>query len=149
MAPKPSEVRALILREHVELRGLLVDVEHALQRASQDTGARAQLQGKLAFFCERFLAHIAQEEKILEPVLADIDNWGPVRIEQMEAEHAQQRATIHDLVQLRPETDLASYADRVRGFLREVLTDMAAEEHECLSPDVLRDDTINIDAFGG
>jgi hypothetical protein len=83
------------------------------------------------------------------PVLADIDNWGPIRIEQMDEEHVAQRATIDALSRLQPEADVKAYAAKIQAFVREIFADMDAEERECLNRDVLRDDTTSIDAFGG
>lgn len=149
MPQKPSEIRAIILGEHAELRELLHEIEALLDRSARDAAARRALPEHLARFNELFLRHIAHEEEILGPVLADIDNWGPIRIEQMDAEHAEQRAQIHRLSALEPAPASSAYVDEVRGFVRAVLVDMDAEERECLSPNVLRDDTISIDAFGG
>ena len=82
-------------------------------------------------------------------MLADIDNWGPIRIQQMDEEHVEQRELIRELSRLLPDPDLRAYSERIRAFVLDVLADMDAEERECLSKDVLRDDTTSIDAFGG
>lgn len=148
MAMKPSEIRAMILGDHAELRALLRDIDANLDRAD-DPLARTRLPEQLTHFYAAFLRHIEHEEQILEPVLADIDNWGPVRIERMDAEHAEQRAQIGRLSSLRPSPDVRSYVEQIRSFLRAIRADMDEEERECLNPNVLRDDTINIDSFGG
>lgn len=149
MVHKPSEIRSVILAEHAVLRSRLDEIEAALERSAADGTSRRSLPGQLTRFCEEFLRHIEHEETILMPVLADIDNWGPIRIEQMDAEHAEQRRTMDELSRRSPDPDFAGYAATVRAFVREIRADMESEERECLSRDVLRDDTTNIDAFGG
>jgi iron-sulfur cluster repair protein YtfE (RIC family) len=149
MVLKPSEIRTIILGEHDVLRSRLAEIKAHLGRAATDAAARGELPKLLSQFYEQFLKHIAREEHILMPVLADIDNWGPIRIEQMEEEHVEQRATIHELACLQPDPDMKAYTARILAFIGEVQADMDAEERECLSRDVLRDDTTSIDAFGG
>lgn len=149
MVHKPSEIRTIILGEHDVLRGRLTEIEDDLNRAATDTASRGRLPRTLTLFYEQFLQHIAHEEDILRPVLADIDNWGPIRIEQMDAEHVEQRRTIGELSRLEPEPDLSAYTAKIRAFVSEIRHDMDAEEHECLSPNVLRDDVTSIDACDG
>ncbi|MBL8861099.1 MAG: hemerythrin domain-containing protein [Planctomycetes bacterium] len=150
MEKKPSEIRTTILGEHGALRRRLAGVEARLASLRQgDSGARRELRAEFDALCAEFVAHIAHEEAILRPVLADIDNWGPVRIELMDAEHAAQRQRILALAQLSPDADPAGYDQGVRAFVDDLRADMEAEERECLSPDVLRDDTTSIDAFSG
>jgi len=149
MVLKPSEIRTIILGEHDVLRSRLAEINGHLGHAATEAASRAELPKLLAQFYELFLQHIAHEEQILMPVLADIDNWGPIRIEQMDEEHIEQRATINELSRLQPEPDLKAYTARILAFIGEIRADMDAEERECLSRDVLRDDTTSIDAFGG
>ena len=96
-----------------------------------------------------FLRHIAHEDILLRPVLADVDAWGPARVEKMDDEHRQQRATIAALTMLDPGLQAEGDLGRIRAFVTEVERDMTVEEREGLSPDVLRDDTIVIDSFTG
>jgi hemerythrin-like domain-containing protein len=149
MVQRPSEIRTIILGEHRELRERLAEIVTNLSRATAEPNVRAELQQQLARFYEKFLLHIEHEEQILRPVLADIDNWGPIRIQQMDEEHVEQRELIRELSRLLPDPDLRAYSERIRAFVLDVLADMDAEERECLSKDVLRDDTTSIDAFGG
>ena len=150
MRRKPSEVRALIVSEHTDLRTLLASIEvRVSDRPHGGSEARAELRRELERFCDVFRMHIENEEALLAPILVDLDNWGPTRVEHMDLEHAEQSDRIARLCALSPEVDSADYVERIRRFCEDLRTDMAAEELECLSPDVLRDDTINIDAFSG
>ena len=149
MVLKPSEIRTIILEEHCALRRRLLEIETGVNLVEAGTGSHGELHGALQRFYELFLLHITHEETILKPALREIDNWGPVRIELMDVEHAEQRLTIRALSQLTAEPDVKAYIARIRGFVEEVRLDMAAEERDFLSQDVLRDDSISIDAFGG
>jgi iron-sulfur cluster repair protein YtfE (RIC family) len=149
MVLQPSEIRAIILDEHGALRSRLNEIEADLVRTATDAAALGRLQEQLQRFYELFLRHIAREEEILKPVLRDIDNWGPYRIERMDEEHVEQRRTIAALSRLVPDPDPSSYTETICDFIRDLRLDMDAEERDFLSKDVLRDDSINIDAFGG
>lgn len=150
MVLKPSEIRSIILAEHGELRQRLAGIEALLDGLSRgDAAARHDLRTSFVALCELFVTHIAHEEAILRPILADIDGWGPVRVELMDEEHVEQRKRVAELSQLHPDTDPGAYVRSVREFVTDLRKDMDGEEHECLSPDVLRDDTTSIDAFGG
>ncbi|MCY2959154.1 MAG: hemerythrin domain-containing protein [Planctomycetota bacterium] len=150
MVLKPSEIRTIILEEHGELRRRLAGIEALLEGLSRgDSAARRELRTSFDTLCHLFITHIAHEEAILRPILADIDNWGPIRIELMDREHVEQRQRVAELAALSAETNPGAYVRSVREFVTDLRADMDGEERECLSPDVLRDDTTSIDAFGG
>lgn len=150
MVHKPSEIRSIILEEHGELRRRLAGIEALLDGVLRgDATTRRELRACFDALCQLFVTHIAHEEAILRPVLADIDNWGPVRIELMDAEHVEQRERVAELSRLSPDEEPGVYVRRVREFVADLRADMDAEERECLSPNVLRDDPISIDEFGG
>ena len=145
-----SQVRKLILDEHAVLRDELEDIATLLQDvAAKRAEAAERLQHRMKKFYDAFLKHIAHEDSLLRPVLANIDAWGAVRVEKMDDEHREQRSTIAALTSLELASDLEGYLARIRAFVVAVAADMEAEEQECLSPDILRDDTIVIDYFTG
>jgi hypothetical protein len=145
-----TQVRRIILDEHSVLRSELEDIVTLLGDAAvHRTDAAPRLHHRMKAFYDAFLKHIAHEDSLLRPVLADIDAWGPARVEKLDDEHRQQRATIAALAALDPGQDMDGYLGRVKVFVREVEKDMADEERECLSPEILRDDTIVIDTFTG
>jgi iron-sulfur cluster repair protein YtfE (RIC family) len=145
-----TQVRTIILDEHSMLRDELEDVRALLDEvAAHRSGAALRFHHRMKSFYDAFLKHIAHEDSLLRPVLREIDVWGPARVEKMDDEHRQQRATIAALTSLDPSIDLEGYLGRIRAFVTEVEKDMSAEERECLSPDILRDDTIVIDSFTG
>jgi iron-sulfur cluster repair protein YtfE (RIC family) len=145
-----TQVRRIILDEHSVLRNELEDIVTLLVDAAvQRSDAAERLHHRMKTFYDAFLKHIAHEDSLLRPVLVDIDAWGPARVEKLDDEHRQQRATIAALAALDPGQDLDSYLGRVKVFVREVEKDMADEERECLSAEILRDDIIVIDTFTG
>jgi len=145
-----SQIRKLILDEHTVLRDEMEDIAMLLQDvAAQRAEAAERLQHRMKKFYDAFLKHVAHEESLLRPLLANIDAWGAVRVEKMDDEHREQRSSVAALTSLDPAGDLEGYLARVRAFVAALAADMDSEEHECLSPDLLRDDTIVIDYFTG
>jgi iron-sulfur cluster repair protein YtfE (RIC family) len=145
-----SQIRQLILDEHAVLRDEMEEIATLLKDVhAKRTEAAARLQHRMNKFYGVFLNHISHENSLLRPVLANIDAWGAVRVEKMDDEHREQRSTIEALTALDPTRDFESYLSRVQAFVTDIAVDMEEEEHECLSPDILRDDTIVIDYFTG
>lgn len=137
----PSVVRSIILEEHEQLRVKLRAIEAAI-----DHGNDSGLQNLLREFNHFFLKHIATEERILRPVLKDIDSWGDVRVDRMNKEHALQREEIEVLDKLIASGRRDDYLPPVKKFIAALYCDMLAEESECLHPDLLKDDPITVNA---
>jgi hypothetical protein len=145
-----GQIRSLILDEHAMLRGLLEDIRESFADAEARTpGSVDRLTGRMRRFYEALLKHIAHEETMLRPVVAEADAWGPARVEKMDEEHRAQRAAVLALSGLTFTSDLDAELRRVRDFAQAICKDMDAEEHQCLSEEVLRDDVIVIDTFIG
>ena len=144
---KNSDIRKTILGEHEALRARMKELQQALEADPRDLSPAVK--GAFSAFLEAFLRHIAHEEAILRPVLATIDAWAEKRVESMDAEHAEQRQKLLELSRLDPAADPPGFAARVRETLEWIRLDMAGEEKTVLSPDLLRDDIIILDTFGG
>jgi hemerythrin-like domain-containing protein len=145
-----SQVRRLILDEHLMLRDLLEEIEAALGEITRRVpGALGRLRAVLRIFHDAFLRHLQHEETVLRPVLADVDAWGPARVESMDEEHRSQRAALTQLSRLALDADLDCTLQQIEGFIRRIRADMDDEEHHALSEEVLRDDIIVIDTFMG
>ena len=89
-------------------------------------------------------AHNLCEERLLKGVLVTADAWGPARAEIMDERHAAEHGELHAALVV-----TTFNPERVGQLLDRLLEHMAYEEQTFLSEDVLRDDTIVIDAFGG
>ena len=96
-----------------------------------------------------FLKHIAHEDVVLRPLLANLDAWARERVDHMDQEHREQREKLQALARLNPTADPAAFTARVHETLQWIRADMAGEEKELLTPEVMRDDIIVVDSFGG
>jgi len=85
--------------------------------------------------------HFALEDALLSPVLRTRDSWGPVRADSLEQHHAMQREQLRilDAERARAETPV-SLARAFLVLIDELRVDMAFEERELLTRDVLSDD---------
>jgi hemerythrin-like domain-containing protein len=145
-----SQVRSLILDEHTVLRDILEEIEETLGEMTRRVpGAIGRLRASLRTLQDAFLRHLAHEETVLRPLLADVDAWGPARVQAMDEEHHEQRVALAQLSRLSLEQDVDGTVQSVEGFVRRLRADMEGEETHALSPEVLRDDIIVIDTFMG
>ena len=145
-----SQVRSLILDEHTILRNVLEDIEDSLGEMTRRVpGAVRRLRASLRTFQDAFLRHLSHEETVLRPLLKDVDAWGPARVETMDEEHRTQRAAIAELSRLALDQDVDGTIQHIEEFVRRLRADMDGEEQHALSEEVLRDDIIVIDTFGG
>ncbi|MDP1823210.1 MAG: hemerythrin domain-containing protein [Archangium sp.] len=141
-----SKIRKIILVEHEGLRINLRAIEELLDKVEGgDVDARKSAHQQLTTMLQTFLRHIEHEERILQPVLAQIDAWGPQRSAAMTEEHKMQRGLVMQLTSVDPAGDPKAWVRDVRIFAKDLLMDMADEEKTCLSPNVLRDDVVVVD----
>jgi len=149
---RPSDVRARILGEHVEIRRL-IDALEELAAEEAATGVRVPgrfgaLRGRLL---EYLLAHIDVENALLVPALRELDAWGQVRAEALLRHHEEQRAWLASLLAATTApppvgAELVRWVSIIAETLRD---DMAHEERDLLHANLLRDDLVVLDAFGG
>ena len=145
-----SQVRSLILDEHTVLRDILDEIEEALGELTRRVpGSLGRLRASLRTFQDAFQRHLRHEETVLRPVLANVDAWGPARVESMDEEHRAQRAALAELTRVRLEEDFDRTIQSIEAFVQRVRADMDGEERHALSEEVLRDDIIVIDTFMG
>ena len=139
---KHSQIRASLLQEHERLRARMRELESHL-----DGGGVVKVGPAFKQFLAELLEHIGHEEAVLRPVLAQGDAWARLRVEALDREHHEQRVKLAELAELDPSS--APFTERVREALGWIRLDMAGEEKSLLTPEVLRDDIIVIDSFGG
>jgi hypothetical protein len=139
----PSKVRAEVLTQHEGLRTVLSAAQSAARNASPDPPQLRHLAHEIR---RRFRAHLAFEERVLIPVLAAIDVWGPDRVRDLIGEHTRQRADLEALVEaIDKGGDGVTAAAVLRGLAIGLLRDMAEEERDYLGPELLRDHLIFVD----
>lgn len=127
-----SEARAILLREHDDLRRLLERVRLA---AATERGALPMLLSQLSV---AFTDHNTTEESLLGPLLRLDYAWGPPRVEHMVEEHAGEHAALRVMI-----GELG--ADDPAGITRMVdliEAQMDDEERTLLALKVLRDDPV-------
>lgn len=147
MTLENAKIRRIVLVEHEGLRIGLRAVTALLERYTAGEPSALELaHQEFQKLLDGFIRHIEHEERILRPVLEGIDAWGKARVASMDEEHAAQRREVQRLAGLDAKQDPSRWAQSVRDFERALLADMADEERTCLSPDVLRDDVVAVQA---
>jgi iron-sulfur cluster repair protein YtfE (RIC family) len=141
----PALVRAVILEEHRKIRVLLARLESdamALLACSvPKPAARHKLRQQALELCDQMALHIAFENRVLVPVVAVIDAWGPVRAQTLREEHEGQLQLLRAYADM-----LTSDSERnqetsltVWQLVRNIGQDMREEESQVLSPEFLSD----------
>jgi iron-sulfur cluster repair protein YtfE (RIC family) len=141
-----SERRRILCAQHARLRVTVEIARNAARHALARGGAAGELQTAVLTLQRELLAHLAEEEKLLEPVLREIDAWGAVRVDLLRAEHAHQRAVLAVLTGHQAWPAGAVVAGRTLTLCDDLLSDMEFEERELVNDRVLRDDLILLDA---
>lgn len=140
-----TQIRTQLLTQHAELRALIEQARAAIGHSSmsgpEGDNALAASVGRLA---SALRVHNAREEQLLKGILATVDAWGPARAEIMDERHTAEHKELHAEF-----VDASLDRERVRQLLDRLLDHMAYEEKSFLNEDVLREDSIVINAFGG
>ena len=133
-----GQVERFIFDEHQQLRLRLKDLDASLVRVAAGSG-QAFVDARRMFLdlLVAFGRHLEHEESLLVPVLARLDAWGPVRLEQLLREHADQRGEIAQLASLDAETSAGHWAALMGEFSGRLRKDMASEDHDFLGPNAL------------
>lgn len=148
--PRPSAVRARILAEHTVLRALYAAVDqHARAVLEGEAGATDALRDRGRELCSTLLRHIELENTVLAPALHDLDAFGPVRAQQLLAEHERQRSVLTAMLVAIEEGRDRELAGNMLDLLSELRIDMAHEEQALLNPGLLRDDPVTPDIEAG
>jgi iron-sulfur cluster repair protein YtfE (RIC family) len=150
MTTSNAEIRKAILEEHRLLRARIDAVQAALDESLPPGGpVPRRLLAALDAFLSDFLKHIAHEDVVLRPLLATVDAWARERVEHLDLEHREQREKLQALSMMSPTADPAAFTAAVQETLLWIRADMDGEEREVLTAEVLRDDVVVIDSFGG
>ena len=146
MQPTNEQRRQILSAQHARLRKTIEAARATARHALATGGSGSELQAAVILLERELLAHLYDEEKLLEPVLAKIDAWGAVRAELLRAEHTHQRAVLAVLTGERAWPAITVVAGRTLALCDDLLTDMEFEERELLNDKLLRDDFILLDA---
>lgn len=147
---KPSQVRARILREHSVLRWQVDQLaELAVGLAAGDASASARVLVLAQALYRDLHEHIDFEDALLLPALRECDAWGPVRAADLAQHHALQRVQLCELAERSAAASPFALAHLVTDIIVELREDMAHEDRDLLSADLLRDDVVAVDAEAG
>ncbi len=144
-----KEARQLLLGQHERLRQALGELERlakAVAAGSESAGLRA----RAIALGEMVRDHNLDEERLLQPILKNLDAWGPERIDRLIEHHADEHAALHRTLDEAASEELSDgrRASAVLVAVRELTEHMECEERELLAENVLRDDVIT-DGFCG
>ena len=140
------ERRKILRGQHAHLRQTIETAQRAANGALAGDISAGDLNAAVLALESELLAHLETEEKLLEPILEQLDAWGPIRLALLRAEHAHQRAVLAVLTGRSAWTATALIASRALSMCHDLLVDMEFEERELLHENVLRDDLILADA---
>lgn len=145
------ERRRVLLAQHERLRAAIADLCKAAEAVLgvPEDACGAQLDGlrrAIEGIRGQLEDHLVTEEALLQPVLARIDAWGPLRLSLMQAEHSHLRASLTTLRGDQPALEPHALARCANTLAGDVLAEMVDEERELLAVGVLTDDPVNLDA---
>jgi hypothetical protein len=148
---KPADTaRRLVLDQHLELKRLLtMGLIQVRGAAVQADSSHESIRALVGLIRDVFVKHLADEEALIVPILEDDLPAGPWRVAELREEHGRQRTELDALCTWPEEGSDLELALRFDGLAKLLLDDIAHEERELLIPDVIRDDHVVIDQFGG
>jgi hypothetical protein len=149
--PRPSEVRARILSEHEALRAVYAEVEALVGLVvAGDARSERPLRERCRTMYQMLLRHIALEDAFLAPALRECAGFGLLRADDLLHEHERQRRLLrYALSSIDEVTTSATLVQSVPPLLVSLRADMAHEEQALLTPELLKDDTIEPDMMTG
>jgi hypothetical protein len=139
-----------MLAEHRGLRLLMEETRRVVLGDASDAHAPASLRDHLGRLAAALQVHNDGEETALRELVRGADAWGAVRVELMDESHVGEHEDLERaLLAADAEPDRARTRDGVLGLLGRIEAHMAREEEVLLGEDVLRDDDVVIEYFGG
>jgi hypothetical protein len=146
----PSEIRKELLDQHAGLRTKIDATRVAAERWKVGETAREELRSCLAVLADGVRAHNRREEELLHDLIPSADAWGPARAEVMQETHVQEHKDLYEaLIDAGAAADATSGVPPVLKLLEQMTEHMKREESSFLGADVLRDDAVTPDFFGG
>ena len=144
-----EETRKRITTDHAVLRGIGRALVAAAEAAAYDERQRTLVEDILEQLCNEIRIHLEYEERVLVPILRVADAWGPVRVEELAKEHAEQRAVIASLLERGVECDIGELAGQISAFTERLERDIDEEEREMLSSEAMGDRIVVVDQIDG
>ena len=146
---KPSEIRGELLKQHSQIRIMLEVTVTIAEGTRVDAPGRGDLQQCLVRLADAIRTHNLREEALLRDIIPSVDAWGPARAEIMIEEHIREHDWLYAALLGVPCTPAEFAAAGVAALVDLIREHMDREEATFLGEDVLRDDSIVADQFGG
>lgn len=148
---EPADVaRRRVLEQHRELRRMLSEgLQHMSRALDGGRSAEYAFRRVVGVSYHAFLEHLADEEALILPILDDDLPLGPERALRLREEHDRQRSDFEALYAFRTLGELGDLTGRFGALATALLEDIAHEERELITPEVIRDDGVVIDQSGG
>jgi hypothetical protein len=144
---KPSEIRSELLAQHADLRVQIAEVRRLAE--SWEEGGEGSMHHPLVRLTDAVRRHNAREDELMRDVFPTLDAGGPVRAEVMQEEHVLEHGALFASLVLARDTSATASPASVVAVLDSILAHMAREEEVFLGKDVLSDDGVEPDHFGG
>lgn len=146
----PSEIRKKVLSQHREIEEMLKELSQGASELLQGTETADRVKRAAGALREILELHMTFEERYMVPAVHDADGFGPERTRHLHEEHAEQRAELDRLVgTIHNAAAPQAIADAVSHLAEELRKDIEHEERDYLGDDLLRDNVIPTDTFGG
>lgn len=142
---KPSEIRAELLGQHAELRANIKAIRASLAAGRTDD---EEARNRLVRLVDAVRMHNRREEELMRDVFPTLDAWGPIRSQVMQEEHVLEHQELFASL-LGVSTSDSKTAPAAIAVLDKLVAHMDREEKVFLGEDVLSDENINPDYFGG
>jgi hemerythrin len=147
---KRSDIRNELLKQHEGLRARIRLLRGVTERCLAGEDALAELRRLLTGLTDAVRAHNAYEEHLMSQVFPWLDGWGPIRHEVMNEEHIlEHESLVNALVEMNGEFDAKDAGRRALALFEKMQRHIDREEKVFLGADVLADDDLPPDAFGG
>jgi hypothetical protein len=139
---KPNQVRAELLRQHAELRGLIADVRGIAKQASTGAAVRDELHAAVIRLAGALCRHNLYEEEWLRTMDSKVDGPARAEIDGLLDAHVREHQELHAAVMGIPRMPIKFAGVDVAVLLDGVLEHMADEEVSLFSEDVARVDVV-------
>ena len=145
-----STARRTILIQHQRIRGLLADAHDVAERALDGQPLAPDAVASAIGDIHTTFDVLTYEEKVLIDILEDDLPVGPQRAARLRDEHARQRVTLAGLhAEAKAGPQVPMLAAKLAFLTSWLLDDMAEEERQLRTPDVIRDDVVCVDQSCG
>ncbi|MFI5289166.1 MAG: hemerythrin domain-containing protein [Polyangia bacterium] len=147
--PFPSEVREMNLEEHRRLRESAAELA-AHVRGCDCASLRKPIAESIAALLDQLRRHLDHEDATLGPLLAHIDPWGAERAARLGERRRIELGRLAEMIERlsEPMRD-GPLREHVLRFVDWIENELSREEREHLDADLLRDDPMTRDSFGG